>query len=516
MSNFEATFGLRAALLALVCMQGLTIGTAHAQVVDVYGDDEDDEAASPDPSPTPDPSPAPAPTPAPQTRPDATTNAPTNPDASDIDRARAHLARGREHYAAGEYVKAAEEFERAFGARPVPAFQFNAGVAYERDGNFPRAIAHFDRYLNLAPDAKDAAAVRERLERLKKGVALAQAARPEDTKMALWVTPDPFDATVRISFGGQVLVETRGEVEYVPDKPGEYLLEADFGNDEKVSYVASIDLHRPFVFVASKSKGFTGELDLISEPSEASVYLDDKTLGVIGKTRLLKSLSKGNYHLWLEKPGFETEELDVEIVPGETLQRHVHLKRVQYGKVRVVSNVRGSEVFVDGNKVGVVEKAAVLAEVPAGHHVVSVSAPDMKTYEVAVEIHRGKETPVRVKLLPAVDRSSAWVTGGLAVLLIGGGIAAGLVGNGIKSDLEDERDAGVLRQDDSRIDLGFWLHAGADIAFGLGAVLGAFSVYYFLSDPLPDSEGEVLLPRDWTLNPRFGPGFAGASLGGSF
>jgi hypothetical protein len=54
---------------------------------------------------------------------------------------------------------------------------------------------------------------------------------------------------------------------------------------------------------------------------------------------------------------------------------------------------------------------------------------------------------------------------------------------------------------------------GADAAFGLGALLGILSIYYFLRDPLPDSEATVLEPRDWALLPYVDP--AGRGGGGA-
>ena len=528
MSNFEVTRGSRCVLWVLLLLLSFPMLSAEAQVVDVYADEEDDQDQDPNrPDPVPEGKPTPETSPAPVAAPEAPLAAPqqksspdkspVDPDQSDIDRARAHLARGREYYGAGEYAKAAGEFEKAFGARPVPAFQFNAGVAHERDGNFPRAIAHFERYLRLAPNAKDAPAVRERLERLKKGVALAQAAKATDIKSILYVKSEGKAADVTVGHEGQVVVSGKSPVQFEIETAGRYDIEVVFSKDNIVRHGADVTTTKDYVFVANAG-GFTGHYEIVTDPSGAEVYINDRAEGSHGHTPLTGNRVSKKYHFWVEKPGFETVEFDMDIVTGELQRKEIKLERVSYGKVRVVSNVRGSAVLVDGEKVGVIEKSALLVEVPAGLHTVSISAEDMKTYEVAIEVRRGKEHRIRVKLLPAVDRSSAWVAGTLAVLLVGGGIVAGVIGNNIKSDLEAERDAGVLRQDDDRIDVGFWMHAGADIAFGLGAVLGAFSVYYFLADPLPESEAEVQEERDfdWVVNPAFGPGFAGASVGGSF
>jgi hypothetical protein len=58
----------------------------------------------------------------------------------------------------------------------------------------------------------------------------------------------------------------------------------------------------------------------------------------------------------------------------------------------------------------------------------------------------------------------------------------------------------------------------ANGAFGLGALMGFLSIYYFLRDGLPDSEGTTLEPRDWTLRPHVDlrQRAAGASLDWTF
>src|SRR5690606_18267984 len=129
-------------------------------------------------------------------------------------------------------------------------------------------------------------------------------------------------------------------------------------------------------------------------------------------------------------------------------------------------------------------------------------------------IKGGQLTPVRVVLKPAVDRTGAWVTTVFAALAVGGGIAMGVLANGLEQDLTDARDQGRLASNDDRLLTGQPLAIGADVAFGLGAILGAFATYYFLRDPLPDSEARVLEVRDWTLGPSLGPHHAGMTVGG--
>jgi hypothetical protein len=73
-----------------------------------------------------------------------------------------------------------------------------------------------------------------------------------------------------------------------------------------------------------------------------------------------------------------------------------------------------------------------------------------------------------------------------------------------------------LANDDDRALKGQILNIAGDVSLGIGAFVGILSLYYFLRDPLPDSEAEVGAAQDWALLPRFGPRGGGAQLRWSF
>src|SRR5262245_25870476 len=63
---------------------------------------------------------------------------------------------------------AAEKFLDAFGHKPYPAFLFNAAVSLEKLKQLDRAKGYFEQYLQIDPNASDAAQVKVRIEELTK------------------------------------------------------------------------------------------------------------------------------------------------------------------------------------------------------------------------------------------------------------------------------------------------------------------------------------------------------------
>lgn len=88
------------------------------------------------------------------------------------DEARRHLMRGRaamkDAKDAAGFLDAAKEFEAAAAAAPgMPEALYNAGVAYEKAGDPASAMKQFKAYLDAAPKAKDARAVKDRIFELE-------------------------------------------------------------------------------------------------------------------------------------------------------------------------------------------------------------------------------------------------------------------------------------------------------------------------------------------------------------
>jgi tetratricopeptide (TPR) repeat protein len=84
---------------------------------------------------------------------------------------------GLTHYDTRDWAGAAAAFGQAVDASPSLAVAvYDRGLAYDADGNKAAATRDFSRYLQLAPQAPDAPAVRQRIDALRRGIPSATTA----------------------------------------------------------------------------------------------------------------------------------------------------------------------------------------------------------------------------------------------------------------------------------------------------------------------------------------------------
>jgi len=83
-------------------------------------------------------------------------------DAAAMHEAKRHFDRGEKLYALTKFSEALDEYQKAFDAKPIPAFLFNIGQCYRNLGDYDAAIFSYRKYLKLAPDASN----REQVEQL--------------------------------------------------------------------------------------------------------------------------------------------------------------------------------------------------------------------------------------------------------------------------------------------------------------------------------------------------------------
>jgi hypothetical protein len=471
-----------------------------------------------------------------------------------LEQARDRMEQGQAYFLQGRFGEAAAEFEAAYQIQPFTAFLYNAGVAYETGGELPRAVALFQRYVSQESNPGDRAEVeariaqlrariQEREERLareraeREAAAAAAAAQgteppppeptPEPTPEAappstevvqqllslVAVETEPAGATVTISNAGGTVTSGPAPLTHTLEHGAYHIVitHPDYNRFERDFDVQPGVLNRLFLNLSQGE--FLGYVRVVSDPPGASVFVDDRAAGARGQTPFEGTIQVGSHRVWIERPGYDPVERELEVAVGEEVRIDVDLDRVSYGRVRVVGNVRGARIQIDGEEVGVVPWEG---QVPGGTHRIRVESDGLKAWESTIDVARGQLRPVRVRLRPAMGRSGAIIAGVLGGLFLGGSIASTVYTNDLYVTLDRERMAGRLEADDERIQVGFGFSIGQYVGYGLAGVSAALALFYAVYDDMPPSEGTVLDPRDWTLLPMLSPqgDVLGLSIGG--
>ncbi len=428
----------------------------------------------------------------------------TQPRDNPLERARHHMELGQEAFNQGRHVEAALEFVNAYAASPFAAFLYNAGLAYEKAGDTDKTIDFFRRYLAADPNAQDYAQVDMKIRALLAGVETGEKPDVEITKVEMKslisVRTNPPDATVRVlDDKGDEVTRTDGTVAQTVVR-GKYTIEASHADYRTVQTDINVIPGQVYMVVVEMSQGaFLGFLHIKTDVPGAAVFLDNKGQGQVGTTPWGNVLSTGKHTFWVEKPGYKIIKQEFDIALAEQKRIDLELERMSFGSLLVKSNVEGAKVFVDGQFLG---PAPLEEQVSPGSHKVKIEAEGLKDYETDVVVSRGQQTKTLVRLNNKPSRTSAWVSLGFsAALFIGGGVA-GFMALDLNNELDAARNSGRLTNDDPRILKGFLWALSADIAFGVGAVVGGLCIYYFLRDPLPPSEGKLFDPVDFEENPE--------------
>ena len=469
--------------------------------------------------------------------------------------ARTHMEQGQAFYLQGRFDEAAAEFELAYEAQHFSAFIFNAAVAYENAGHLAHGILLFERYLELEPEASDEDEVRARVAHLRERVAARAAeaaasassavdthdappdtaaegstptevpeaeasptptALPQDFKSLVNVRTEPMGATVRITTDAGAVVETGSSPVAQTLDAGTYHITIDHPDFNRAETNIQVEAGHVYLLQINLSQGeFVGYLRVVSDPPGASVFVDDHDAGARGVTPFEGPARIGTHHVWIERAGYDTLEQDVDVQLGRDAASDVTLTRSSIGRIRVIGNARGAQIFVDDVAVGAIPWEG---ELRSGMHTVRVSAPDMKDWEQGVEIGRGQLTPVRVRLHPSPGRGGAYVTAVFTGVVLAGAVTMTVLANEWGNQLAAARAHGTLASDDPRIDQGFGFSIAQYCGYGLAGILLGVTIYYAVYDDLPPSEATVLEPRDWAVMPMFDPttGLAGVAAGGTF
>ena len=264
----------------------------------------------------------------------------------------------------------------------------------------------------------------------------------------------------------------------------------------------------------------TTRLMVMADVDGATAAIDGKT----GPMPLVAEVSAGEHTVEVTAAGYFPVSMKARAVDGEMVPVDVQLKpRPALLDVRAPS---GSQVTVDGRPLGTAPMHA--AEVPAGHHLVTVTHRGKVPIARELDLTRGKPIVLDADLRTTGQRKAArWVLIGSGALAVGAGVAAGLAlsSDSKASDLKAQLDQGGLAtsdldrydqlrvQRDDRVRVA-WILGGSAVAV---AATGA--LMYLFDDRSPEAPARLApVPgkKKLDIEPLIGPGAAGVRVGGSF
>ena len=449
-----------------------------------------------------------------------------------------------------QYDAAAEKFLAAFDKKPYAAFLFNTAVSYEKARKLDMAKQYFEKYLEKDPQASDAAQVKARIETLTTllgpppppvvpptgpapagtpapgagatpppnpppivTTAVAQPSLPAiDTKGLVVIDSKPQGATIYLNDkknGPFARTPWQGSLE---SQPVRLLLESKGFKPEQRAISPRSD-KLVDVYIALSEEHYLGWVEIVSNTPGATVYIDRKDIGAIGRTPYTGHLKPGKHVVYLEKMGFKPAELQLDIQPGTATQHAVTMQQGDNGWVSIVGRgTSGGHLIVD-KKLACTTPCR--AEVPPGKHAVVVEKAGMDNYESDLVVERTVETTVEVQFIPRPPRTKTWAAAIIGVGMIGIGAYVGHLSQNTRDQIKSDSAANkLIDNEDPRYQTAKFEAIGADVLFGLGAIVAVTSAVGLIFHG-SDSVG-VVDQKSISLAPDVLPHGAGFSAVGRF
>lgn len=468
------------------------------------------------------------------------------PSASALATAQKAFDQAQNDFVAGKYDEAAKGFDEAYQARQFPQFLYNAGACHHMKGKkasdaaaYEQAVSYYKKYLAADPQAPDKAKVEKaigvldtEIKRLKdaamvgSGSGSGSAGTPVAAPAPSQDVQNLGDAKVR----GLVVIESEpqnatiylddrkkgpyaqtpwsgaleGEHKIIIEKRGYVMAEKSISGDPNKLTILSVVMGK---------EDFMGWVDIKSNIPKSDVYIDDQSIGAVGKTPYSQYIKPGKHTFWVTIEGYDTYRQEIEVLPGGTHEVTANLKGSPTGKLNVLGfGIEDSTIYVDG-KVAC-ERGPCLKSLPEGEHTVTVTRPGMKPYSRRIRIQAKTETNVKVTLAPKPSRSDAVIAYILAGAFAGGGAFLGLQANKYRDELRKEIDSGVPTPPDSndpRYTKGKAFAIAADATFAIAGITALTAIYYTFRDKGAPSTGLIDV-RAIALTPQIGSGYAGVGM----
>ncbi len=276
-----------------------------------------------------------------------------------------------------------------------------AGAVAEVDG---KVIGPIPTVAKVSPGRHQVVVTKDGYNRWERWVEVTESQRStldvvltkvEAAKGEILVTSNPSGATVTVNGAPKGVTPT--VVEQLVAGP--YLVEVALADFNKESKTVTVEPGKRVIFDATltKVKGDSGELKVLADIEDATVYLDGEAIGKAPITQ--GGVRVGTHQIEARSPRGFYGEAAAEVRAGELTV--VRLKMVQTappdkGTVRVVSTAPESEGSLDDGEWK--RLPTVFNEVDPGSHVVRVRANGFAPWSKTITVERGASQEVVAEL----------------------------------------------------------------------------------------------------------------------
>lgn len=214
--------------------------------------------------------------------------------------------------------------------------------------------------------------------------------------------------------GAEVQLEQGGRYEAVLP-PGEHALQASkkaFETfEQKVTLQPGENLALDIKLVPAR-----GDFKLTVLPADALASVDGVSLATAEGAAKVK-LAPGKHALLVQKPGYRSEEKEIEINSEAETALEVSLAALP-GSIEGSVDPAAAKLEIDGVKVDA-DKGAFRLEVAPGKHTVAASHGNLEPYQAEVEVAAGEVKTLAIKLAPKALKAEAALAASAAEALPG-------------------------------------------------------------------------------------------------
>jgi len=174
--------------------------------------------------------------------------------------------------------------------------------------------------------------------------------------------------------------------------PGKHLLEARMDGYEDWSEIVDVEAYNDYTLKAILLAK-PGSLSIKSEPTNATIYLDDEEIGITPQNII--DLKPGKYTVEVRMNRYEVWSECVDVVPDKTITLKAPLQ-LRTGSIMIESVPTKASIYLDGKKAGVTPET--LRSIVPGTHKLEITMDGLEIWSEIVDVEADKENTLKAVL----------------------------------------------------------------------------------------------------------------------